>query len=218
MATNRDIITRAYRKAALRDAARVLSSADATVGLEEMQDLALSLPGMTWWKDVEATADYTAGENERVRVNSDSSVTVTVPVSVSSAKSILYCCDQYVLACEGYDDRAPKDGARVHITDANQSTAITYFYRADTAEWVQASGLTLGGDVPLNADMHGHLVALLALRLVSMEPLAQLSPILQAEAATGLSRMRARYGKRQEVAVDAALRSRICGSTGLTCA
>jgi hypothetical protein len=203
MTTIRDIVTRAYSRAALRDPAETLDDSDANVGVQEAQDLMLSLPGMTWWRDVSTATNYTAGENERIRVTADG-VTITIPSAVSSARTILTCCDQYTLVCEGLDDRGPKDGARIHVADfANEPT--THYYRADTGEWVEATGLALASAVPLNADMHSHFTALLALRLGSMEPLFQPSPMLVSDAETGLSRMRARYGKRQEQTVELAL-------------
>jgi hypothetical protein len=201
MTTIRDIITRAHRRANITDAGEALSSEDAQNGLDELQELVFALPGMRHWTDVLATANYTAGENERIRCSSG--VTVTVPTTVSSAQTVLFCCNDVELICEGYDDRAPKDGARVQvITSANVST--TYYYRADTGEWVTASGLTLAGDVPLNADMHGYLNAMLCLRLCDAQGV-QAPPAVVLDAQTGATAMRARYGKRQNVAADAAI-------------
>lgn len=201
--TIRDIITRAYRRAGLRDANQTLSAADASNGLQDIRALILSLPGMTHWKPVEVDDDYTAGENERVRVNSDDAVTVTIPFAVDSTRSILYCCDQYAVVCEGYDDRAPKDGARVQVTDTNSNSAVTYYYRADLCAWMPAHGLTLDSLVPLNADMHAGLIARLAVDLSASEPDLPLSPIIVAQAEDFTSRCRARYGKRQAVAAEA---------------
>lgn len=205
MTTIRDIVTRAYRRAALRDASTNLDPIDAVVAIEELREIVLALPGMTHWKDVEATEDYTAGENERIRVNSDEEVTVTVPSAVSSARSILLCCNDFTLVCEGYDDRAPKDGARVQITDTGGTVSATYYYRADAGQWMRADALTMSSAVPLNADMHSGLTAILGERLGSMEPGVPTSPSLVAEAAAARVRMRARYGKRQDVGVDVAL-------------
>lgn len=206
MTTCLDIITRAYRMAGgLRDSAAALDASDAAIGLTELQSVILALPGMGWWRDVETDEDYTAGENERVRVNTASPVTVTVPTAVSSARQVLTCCNQIELVCEDYDDRAPKDGARVHITDTAQSVNLTYFYRADTAEWIAANGLALTSDVPLNADLHLQLCAMLALILAASEGL-EAPATTQRLAMAGQSTMRARFGKRQDVAVDYPLR------------
>jgi len=203
--TCRDIITRAYRMAGgLRDQRRGLDATDASTALADLQMIVLSLPGMTHWKDVDTAADYTAGENERVRVTSGNETVITIPGSVSSARSLLYCCNQVSLVCEGYADRAPTDGARVCVTDEISDTAATYFYRSDIAQWSRADALTLDTECPLSADMDMYLAARLAGLLCTADA-QPVPPITAALIAESTPKMRARYGKRQGVAVDAAL-------------
>jgi hypothetical protein len=203
--TCRDIVTRAYRMAGgLRDQRRGLDATDASTALADLQMIVLSLPGMMHWTDVDTAVDYTAGENERVRVTSANPTVVTIPGSVSSARKVLYCCNQISLACDGYDDRAPKDGARVAVSDELSDTQAIYFYRSDIAQWTRADALTLVSECPLNADMDLYLAARLAGLLCAAD--AQPVPPLTAALITeSTQKMRARYGKRQGVAVDPAL-------------
>jgi hypothetical protein len=207
MATCLDIITRAYRLGGnLRDADQALEAVDASVGLTELQSLILALPGMGHWKPVETAVAYTAGENERVRVTAAGATTITIPGTVSSDVEVLFCCNEVEVICEGYDDRAPKDGARVQVSvvSGGATGEATWFYCADLGEWKRADGLTLASVVPLNADMHLHLSAMLGLILAASEGL-NAPPVTQALASDGMTKMRARYGKRQNVAADPVL-------------
>jgi len=203
--TCRDIITRAYRMAGgLRDQRRGLDATDASTALADLQMLVLSLPGMTHWAEVETAVDYTAGENERVRLTANTPVTITLPDTFTSSRTILFCCNQFEIACDGYPDRAPKDGARVHVSDVYSDASATYFYRLDIAQWTRADALTLASEIPLSADMDIYLSARLAGLLCTAD--AQPIPPLTAGLITeSTQKMRARYGKRQGVAVDTAL-------------
>jgi len=201
----RDIITRAYRMAGgLRDLRRGLDATDASTALTDLQMLVLSLPGMTHWTEVETAVNYTAGENERVRVTSNSATVITIPGAVSSARTQLYCCNQIVLVCDGYPDRAPQDGARVCVSDEFSDAVAIYYYRADIAQWTPAIGLTLDSEVPLNADMDIYLAARLAGLLCTADA-QPVPPITAALITESTQKMRARYGKRQGMAVDTTL-------------
>jgi hypothetical protein len=198
--TNQEIIARAFRMLGMKDAAE--SPDDVSDALSVLQSTILALPGATHWRDVVISAAYTAGENERIFAESGGPWVIAGPQRVESSRQILFCCDQYAVACEGYDDRPIKDGSRVQLLDG--SSALTQMYRADIQAWVQASGLALTGTCPVNGDLEDSLAALLA---VAMAPefSAQPSPIVIQMAVDARSRMRARYGKRQDIAVDAAL-------------
>lgn len=202
--TVRQIITDALEQIGAVDGAATPTAQQASQGLRVFQQMILNLPGQRWWNEVECTADYTAGENERIRVNTNDAVTITVPTAVSSARTMLYCCNQTELVCEGYDDRAPKDGARVHVCDAATTDTATYFYRADLAQWTRADSLTLDSDCPLSEDWTEGVTAMLGQRLTRYYglPLDQAGTILAAQAE---SRMRARFSKRQAVAVESTL-------------
>lgn len=200
--TIRDIIADAMERTGLNtDGGRSIGPRDLDQALRITQQMILNLPGMRWWKDVETSASYTAGENERIRVTTASAVTITVPTAVASSRSLLWCCNQIELVCTGYDDRAPSDGARVHVSDVFSSDNTTYFYRADIAQWTPATALTLESDSPLSAEYDEGLGAMLALRLSAFKNVP-LDDVTAATASRCEARMRSRFGKRQDVAVD----------------
>jgi hypothetical protein len=203
MTTCRVLTKRSLRMLGVLASGEDADASDASDALEALQSMLLSLPGM-WWTDVETDEDYTAEENERIRVNSNSAVTVTIPVVVGSEEKVLTCCGQTILKCEGYDDRAPKDGARVQVTDTNSNAALTYYYCADVAAWMPVESLTLNSEVPLNADMIDGLAAMLAVRLAP-EYGVELSPVVVGLAGEARTKMRARYGRRANFAADAAM-------------
>lgn len=198
--TNQEVLTRAFRLLGMKDAAD--NADDMADALAVLQSTVLSLPGATWWKDVVIDAAYTAGENERIFAESGGPFSVAGPQRVSSGRTVLFCCSQYEVTCSGYDDRPLKDGARVQLLDG--SGALTQMYRADTQTWVQASGLALTGTCPVNGDLEDGLAAMVAVS-IAPEFSVQPSPIVISLASDARSRMRARYGKRQDVAVDIAL-------------
>lgn len=199
--TIRQLITDALQQNGAADILVAPDAASAARGLRVLQSMVLALPGMTQWTPVEISTDYTAGENERIRSVAATSVTISVPSQVTSASSLLWCCNTVSLICDGYDDRAPRDGARIQV--AAEET-VTYFYRADYGGWLRADALTLSSEIPINADFHEFLTAMLAVRLAPFEGVA-VPDVAVALIREGQSRMRARYGKRQDVAAPLAL-------------
>lgn len=202
--TVRQIITDALEQIGAVDGAATPTAQQANQALRVFQNMILNLPGSHWWNEVETSASYTAGENERVRVITESAVTITVSVAVSSARSVLYCCNQIALTCEGYADRAPKDLSRVHVSDAFSDSAATYYYRADLAQWTRADSLTLNSECPLGSEWDEGLGAMLGARLCRYNGIP-LDQGVVAIAAQTESRMRSRFAKRQAVAVDSTL-------------
>lgn len=159
------VVRDAFREAGLIGVGEYPTPNEEADAIRNLQSMILSLPGMVSWTEVEIEAAYTAGENERIRVITTDAVTITVPEAVASSRRILWCCNQITLACEGYDDRAPMDGARVAIADAYSDASAVYYYRADIAQWTPATDLTRDSEMPLNADMDRHLTAMLAATL-----------------------------------------------------
>lgn len=200
--TVRDIIADAWERAGVNtDGGYSLSPRELTQALRIFQKMVLNLPGMSWWVEVDAAADYTAGENERVRVTTASAVTITVPTSVASSQRLISCCNQVTLVCTGYDDRAPKDGARIHVSDVFSDSKSTYYYRSDLAQWTAALGLTLDSEVPLSEEFDEGLAAMLALRLSAFGsvPLSDVT-IQLAQRTEG--KMRSRFGEKKLISVD----------------
>lgn len=205
--TARDLIKRALRMLGVIDAGREPEAAEAADALTVLQSLLLGLPGSAHWTDVETDENYTAGENERIRVTTASAVTITLPTTIESDSTRALCCNQNVTICGGYSERAPKDGARVQITtiSGGATSEVTHRYRADLGEWKQVSGLGLTDEVPINADLQDDLAAVLALRIAPEYPASEPSALVVAMAASGETRMRGRFGKRQQHATDLTL-------------
>lgn len=199
MQTCRDVIKRAYLMLGAVDLESEPSGPEGALGLSVLQSLVDTLPGSTWWREVEASADYTAGENERVRAATQAAIVISVPVAVSSGETLLWRCGGITLSCCGGADRAPADGARVHVCDAYSDSASSFRYRADLGQWLQSDALTLASPIPLGRDLHEGLAALLAVRLQPVLGVA-LPPVAQAMAAAASATMRARFGRRQDVA------------------
>jgi len=80
-------------------------------------------------KDVApTTANYKAGENERIYRNSITTTSIDFPDQVSDG-------------CGGY--RLPRDASVISITDEFSNTTLDYIYEAGTRTWVPLDGLTL---------------------------------------------------------------------------
>ncbi len=167
-----DTVRDAYRLGGLLGPGEEPTPNEESLAIRHLQTLILALPGMQHWTEVETAEDYTAGENQRVRVTTQDAVTVTVPDAVTSARTVLWCCNQTELVCEGYDDRAPQDGARVSIADVYSDDHATFYYRADIAQWTLATSLARASEIPLSADMDRYLAAILAVQMGSTVPTA----------------------------------------------
>jgi hypothetical protein len=125
-------------------------------------------------RNVDASADYLASENERIRVENGANVVVTLPNSVlmtGGAETGDYAfgvvdCLSFSIGSDGPADgcvlRPPRDGARIEIVGTTQAL---YFYRSDINAWTPAAPLTIDGPTPLNARYDGALAALVAERL-----------------------------------------------------
>lgn len=178
---------------------------EGTRALEAFQSLIADLPGTLGvkWVDVVVEDNYTAGEDERVTMRV-TGLTVTLP-------SLVYLTGEGVPTGTAYSQttmRPPKDGARVQIIDQDAGTSTLHFWRTDLGAWVAASGLDATDESPLPAEMDRFLPAMLAVEL-QPEYGIDLGPVALGLADQGWRRLRARYGGRKAVAVDAAL---LCGS------
>lgn len=139
MVTCREIVTASLRKIGIIGSGRRVPSAD------EAQDGLTNLRGMyeRWatggafgkFREVIATADYTAHENERVRISAG--VVVTLPTTIPAS-------DRYNLTG---DDRAPYDLACVIVTQSGTEPQLNV-YDANAGAWVRLDGLTLDSAAP----------------------------------------------------------------------
>lgn len=137
--------------------------------------------------DVDVTAAYTAGENERVRVQDGYTVLVTLPNLIATDlgnrndygfASTLPPSGSSAVGGSDTSWRAPRDGTRIEIVGTTQEL---WFYRSDLNEWVDANALTIDSDMPLNADYLMDFAAIISVRLcktwparVSLVPTAQM--------------------------------------------
>jgi len=192
-------------RAVLSDALRALQALgpgddpsidEINAGIEAMQNLILDIHNARGpLIDVAVTADYVAGENQRVRIQAGFTVNVTLPNSVPifnvpdpydygfSATVTLPPVGSTALA-DGNNYRQPRDGSRIEIVGTTQTLN---FYRADTNLWYAASGLTIDAETPLNS-RYTSLGALVAERLIEQWPgLYQPTPGLAKRIARGNS-------------------------------
>jgi len=151
--TCRDIIADALRELDVLAPGDGLTVDDVEVALYRLQTMiAVIAEARGPWTDVDVTADYEAGEDERVRVQEDFTVSVTLPNRVSDGRG---------------GTRAPKDGARVSVVGLS---AGLWLYRADINGWVRADLLGIDGPAPVNAAYHDGLSAMLAVKLANAWP------------------------------------------------
>ncbi len=204
MPTCRVLIAEAYR------ALKVLAPGDdpeadeLAAGLEAVQNLVLDLHAARIpMVDVDVTADYTASENQRVRIQAGAVIEVTLPNAVAFTGYVNP--DDYgfslsltaqpptgsTAAADGLSLRQPRDGARIEVVG---TLTGLYVYRADINAWVDATGLTLDSEMPINARDASHFGALLAERLADSTPDAQITPTLARRIAHGNGAMMLRLG------------------------
>lgn len=151
------------------------------IGLSDFQQLLLewheALGPMT---NVDVSANYTAGANQRLRIQDGVTVTITLPNAIplfvtaspydygfvpSSANP-----QQGIIgSADGFIYRQPRDGERVEIVGAGPGQAL-YFYVADLNNWASVYGLTLDTVAPVNSRYAGHWAARLAERLIQRWP------------------------------------------------
>lgn len=179
-----------------------MTADEAEAALEAIQTLLLELHEATGpMTDIDVTADYVAGENERVRVQDGHTVNLSLPNSVATTRS---AANDYgfsrassppsgsLAVADGVSYRQPRDGARIEFVGVAQGL---YFYRADINAWTSVYGLTLDAVLPLNARMVGHFGALVAQRLIDRWPsLFEPTPNLARRIARANSAMMIRPG------------------------
>lgn len=150
------------------------------VGLAAIQNLVLRLSGgREPLTDIDVTADYTPGENERVRVQSGYTVSITLPNAISTSSVAV---NDYgfrsssppigsTASANGTTFRAPRDGARIEIVYLSSGTApVLYVFRADIDTWVNVAALTIDADMPLNSMYLQEAAAVLAVQLCGQWP------------------------------------------------
>lgn len=146
MSTIRDMLTRSVRMTGARALGDEPEATELAIAFDALVNalIALPRPNLT---DVLISANYTAGEDERITVTSGTP-TVTRPTTVIDAKTGA--------------TRPPTDGAVVIVTGA---TAQYWFYSKPLASWHDLNALTLDGVQPLGPEHDEGLAAMIAVRI-----------------------------------------------------
>jgi hypothetical protein len=206
MATVRAAINEAMRAIRAVAAGDDPTADELAVGLGAAQDLVMEIHEARGpLLDIDVSADYTPGENQRVRVVQGDTVAITLPNSVS----LFWQWDPYDYgfvpgypgqppagstgAADNIEWRPPRDGARIEIVGTTQGL---YFYRADLNAWMPALGLTIDTELPFNARLTSAFAALLAERLLEVVSDATPSPNLLKRIARGRSAIFLQSGRR----------------------
>lgn len=161
-----DWVSRSMRMLGVIAAGQVPTGQRGQDALEVANGLILSLPeiGMApTLREVIISADYTAGEDERIVNISGADLTISLPETIDDCGTL----------------RTPRNGARVVVTG---DTAITFIYLANSG-WHQVSGLELTDPAPLGPELYTGLCAVLAVHLgpeYDQEPSASVVALAQA--------------------------------------
>ena len=151
MATCRDVITLALKKARQIMPGETPSADSAADALNTLQSIYDEAVGGGWFgalTDVLTDEDYEAGENERVFNTSDATLNITCPETVTDDFS--------------GDERAPYDRSLVVIVGA---TPAAYLYSSPRGSWDPLDSLALDDFAPLSERSLDGLASLLAVRL-----------------------------------------------------
>lgn len=195
MATPRAVISRALRLIKAMAPGDEPQIDDLTVGLEALHDLVTMIHEARGpMCDIDVTADYTPGENQRVRVQAGDTVSITLPNAVPCFNYVDYNDYGFIPpafaptggttgAADGVQFRQPRDGTRIEIVGRTQGL---YFYRADLNQWMDAANFGLDDELPFNERLTEAVSALLARSLIDQWPdTAPPSPTLTRRIAAG---------------------------------
>lgn len=148
MTTVRDTLTRAIRMTGARPLGDDPEAAELDVGLDALQAMLDSLVALGGpLTDVLISANYTAGENERITKTAGTE-TVTRPTTVIDSKTGA--------------SRAPRNGAVIEVCGTSPTTHV---YCAQLASWMPIKALTLDSDQPFGPEHDEGLAAMVAVRV-----------------------------------------------------
>lgn len=178
MATCLQFLERAMRALKVKGAGAALAPDEASDGLVVFQDLYYDLvDNGADLTDVLVSADYTAGENERVFNTSGSPVTITSPTTVEDTS--------IVPDANGDQLRAPREYAVISIAGSPRQTRV---YDAYLGSWTEIESLELTDTPPWSTQLGQGLVGMLAL-LLQPEYGGTLTPTLEALAGEARNRL-----------------------------
>lgn len=190
MTIQTDIIAPAFRLAKIRGAGEDPSPDEEADALTVFQGILYALlVARAPLTDVIISADYTAGENERIFNTGSGAETITLPETIT---------DTTVTSGE----RPPKNGAIVEIAgETHQATVYVSHFGA----WKQLQGLVLTDESPLGPAHNRDLVAILALHLVPEYLDHEPSAVLVALAQQARTSIRQRFRQSKAVPFDPVL-------------
>jgi hypothetical protein len=172
MTTVLDVIKRARRKLKVYDRAEELDTLDAEEGLESFKDFLKGLVAtgaLGKLTPVIISADYTAGENERIVNTSATPWVITLPQVIEADLTDPDSEDE---------DRPPRERAIVEIAGDNP---VTWIYEARLGGWVSIQDLELTSEAPLSAAFGDELICRFALQIAD-ENSAEPGPVTIASA------------------------------------
>ena len=182
MATCRDIIKAAFKRARITGDVDEVLPREMDRGLQVLQDVYMGLVGsgaFGRFNDVLVTADYTAKEQDRVLVNTEDDISITYPQTVADE------------AAEG-GYRPPRDGAAIMTTDVYSTDIVVHIYDAAYAAWTLIEELALTSYAPLSQRYRAGLEARLAVRLAE-EHGVSVTPELRRQEGQGILALVSRY-------------------------
>lgn len=172
MPTCSEIISSAFRKAGVRDAAATLTAVEGQVGMELLQELydewvSKGLFGRA--ADVLISADYTMEEGDRVLSNNgETDITITFPETVTDADT--------------GEERPIKDYTVCIVSDVDSTLRRVYLYDSHYGGWTRLDSLTLDSFAPLSLRFPAGLKAHVALKRAAEDGFAA-NPVHAREAA-----------------------------------
>jgi hypothetical protein len=191
MPTCLEIITSAYRKAGVVDAAGTLSASDGQVGLELLQEVYLDIVAkgsLGRLNEVNVTADYEAQEMDRIIVTTEDAVDVTLPATYTDEDTGL--------------ERTPKDLTVVTVTDLRSDYRTLYIFDAIYGAWTRVDELALDDYAPLSHRFPAGLRAHVAIKRAAEDGLPLSAGIVREAAMMNLALSTRFDGPSSPVAVD----------------
>lgn len=190
MTTMRALLTRAIRKTRANPLGHTPPAEEMEAALEDAQAFFTTLTNRAL-TDVLITADYTAGEDERI-TDLAGSYTVTYPTEIADS------------SVDG-GERPPRDGAIVEVTGASPTRKI---YVSELKTWKTINGLALTDEQPFGPSMDDALSDMLAARFCDSIYQRDASPILLQLAAQGRDAFGARFQAPITAQADPGIRAR----------
>jgi hypothetical protein len=181
----RVLLTRAIRKTRARGLNDAPSANEMDAALEDAQAFFMTLTNREL-TDVLITANYTAGEDERI-TDLAGSYTVTRPTEITA------------------DDRPPRNGAIIEVTGTSPTRHV---YVSELKAWSQVNGLALTSEQPFGPSLDEAVTDMVALRICDTVFQREPSQMLVQLATMGRAMFDARFHLPIKAQVDPGLRYR----------